>query len=169
MAFVSVFVAIIAVFSQIAIPMPSSVPITLQAFIIIFSGYYLGVKRASICVAIYILLGAIGVPVFASFKGGFYVLLGPTGGFIWGFLIVAVLSALFAETRLAIPMGIISVMLCHLLGILQFMFYSETGFWPSFIAVSLPYLIKDIITVPIAYFLALKISKRIKPTNGEND
>mgnify|MGYP002517316326 CR=1 FL=1 len=115
MAFVSVFVAIIAVFSQIAIPMPSSVPITLQAFIIIFSGYYLGVKRASICVAIYILLGAIGVPVFASFKGGFYVLLGPTGGFIWGFLIVAVLSALFAETRLAIPMGIISVMLCHLL------------------------------------------------------
>lgn len=161
--FIAIFVAIIAVFSQIAIPMPSAVPITLQAFIIIFAGYYLGIRRATIAVIIYILLGAVGVPVFSSFKGGFYVLLGPTGGFIWGFLIVAVLCAIFSKSKLAIPIGVASILACHALGVLQFMIYSNITFWASFVTVSLPYLIKDIAFVPLAYFLSLKISKRIKP------
>lgn len=161
MTFVSLFVAMISVISQIAIPLPSAVPITLQMLMIAFVGYYLEIKLALVSVLLYIALGAVGAPVFASFNGGFYVLLGPTGGFIWGFIIIAVLCAISAKSKLAIPIGILSVIICHFIGAFQYMLIAKITFLASIIMVSLPYILKDIIFVPVAYFLAGKIKKRI--------
>lgn len=163
MTFVAIFVAIISVISQISFPTPSAVPITLQTLIIPFTGYYLGIKRATISILIYIMLGLIGVPVFASFQGGLYVILGPTGGFIWGFLIIVILCSLFAKTRLAIPVGISSMFLCHIAGIFQYTIVMKTSPWAAIISVSFPYIVKDIIFVLLAYFLSSKIQKRIQP------
>ncbi|MBO5374755.1 MAG: biotin transporter BioY [Clostridia bacterium] len=157
------FTAIMAVASQISIPMPSAVPVTIQSLVVAFAGYYLGTRRALLSIVLYIFLGAVGAPVFASLKGGFYVLLGPTGGFIWGFVFVAFLCSLFVNAKLAIPCGIFSILLCHVIGIVQYAIVMKTNPLVPILTISLPYLIKDIIFVIIAYFLSIKMKKRIKP------
>ena len=80
----ALFAAITAVLSQIAIPMPSGVPVTLQTFAIALCGFYLCTARATVSTVVYVLLGAVGVPVFSGFKGGIASIVGPTGGFIIG-------------------------------------------------------------------------------------
>ena len=164
MTFCSLFVAIIAVFSQISIPMPSMVPLTLQTFIIALTGYYLGLKSGLISLAVYVALGAVGVPVFSNFKGGFSVLIGPTGGFIWGFFVIVIFCSFPIESRiLKIIFGMISILICHLLGILQYMLYAGKTFVAAFILVSLPYLLKDFASIILAYIVSITVLKRVKP------
>ena len=91
--FIGLFAALIAVCSQIQIPGP--VPFTLQTFAVFLAAGLLGGKRGSIAVLIYILLGAIGLPVFAGFKGGIGALLGTTGGYILGFILSMLVFILF--------------------------------------------------------------------------
>ena len=94
MTLAALFAAVITVCSQISIPMPSGVPITLQTFAIALCGYVLGWQLSLVSVAVWMLLGAAGVPVFSNFHGGIGVLLGMTGGFIFGFLPFAALCGL---------------------------------------------------------------------------
>ena len=87
MAYIAIFAVLIAICSWISIPM--TVPFTLQTFGVFMAVGVLGGKRGSLAVLVYILLGAIGVPVFAGFSGGFGILLNNTGGYIIGFLFSA--------------------------------------------------------------------------------
>ena len=89
MVYIAVFAVLIAICSWISIP--TTVPFTLQTFAVFLAVGVLGGKRGSLSVLIYILLGAVGIPVFAGFSGGFGVLLGQTGGYIVGFLFSALL------------------------------------------------------------------------------
>lgn len=157
--------AIIAVLSQLSIPLPSGVPVTLQTFAIALTGYLLGWKAGAISTLIYVLLGCIGVPVFANFRGGVAVLFGKTGGFIFGFLFMAALCGAAYELRtkwhriLLVVLSAFGLFLCHLLGVLQFMLLTHMSFSASAFLVSVPYLIKDIISVVLAYFVSLMIRK----------
>lgn len=158
-----VVAAIIAVLSQISIPMPSGVPVTLQTFAIAFCGFFLGAKLSVVAVGVYIMLGAVGVPVFSNFGGGVGVLVAVTGGFIWGFLPMAFMCGIKTESKwLSVLFGIIGLLICHLCGVLQFSAVSLNGFIYSVTTVSLPYMIKDIVSVAAAYFVALKVRERIK-------
>ena len=87
MAYIALFAALMAVCSWISIP--ATVPFTLQTFGVFCAVGLLGGKRGTIAVLVYILLGAVGLPVFSGFKGGFGCLLGTTGGYILGFLLSA--------------------------------------------------------------------------------
>lgn len=160
--YVALFVAIIGVVSQIAIPMPSLVPITLQTFVIAMCGYLLGVKRGLAAIIVCIALGAVGAPVFSSFQGGFSVLIGYTGGFIWGFIPLVILCGIFSDKIKGITLGILGVTLCHSIGIIWYMALSGNNFISAFLLVSLPYIIKDIIFIPLAYFVSVKIKNKIK-------
>lgn len=150
------FAAVLGVLSQLQIPMPSGVPVTLQTFAVALAGYVLGWKFGVVSTAAWILLGAAGVPVFSQFSGGFGVLAGATGGFIWGFPAMAALCGwgyakkpvIFAGASLA------GLAVCHLAGVLQFSAVMEMGFVQSFLLVSLPYLIKDILSLIGAYAAA---------------
>ena len=157
---IALFVAIISVFAQISIPI-SVVPITMQMFAIALCGYMLSLKSAITTVCVYILLGVVGAPVFASFNGGFHVLLNYTGGFLWGFIPLVILCALY-KNKTSIPLGILGVIICHLVGIIQYSIVSKTNIWLSFVVASLPYIIKDIILVVIAYFVARRVNKILK-------
>ena len=79
---VGVFAAVLAVLSQISFPLPSGIPVTLQTFAVALCGYALGCKRGTLAVLVYIVLGAVGLPVFANFSGGFGSLVGLAGGYI---------------------------------------------------------------------------------------
>ena len=87
LAYIAIFAVLIAICSWISIPM--TVPFTLQTFGVFMAVGVLGGKRGSLAVLVYILLGAIGVPVFAGFSGGLGILLNNTGGYIIGFLFSA--------------------------------------------------------------------------------
>ena len=81
----ALFTATVCILSQVAFVTPS-VPLTLQTFAIALCGFILSAKWSVISVASYIAVGSLGLPVFSAFKGGIQVVLGPTGGFLFGFL-----------------------------------------------------------------------------------
>lgn len=162
MVFIAVFTAIIAALSQVSIPMPNMVPITLQTFAVSLAGYFLGAKKGVASVGVYVMLGAVGAPVFASFKGGFAVLIGYTGGFIWGFIPLAFLCGILADKKLGMALGVLGIVVCHLLGSIQYMILSGNGFWASVALVSLPYILKDLLLIPAAFFISKTVKKRIR-------
>lgn len=158
------FAAVLAVLSQLSIPLPSGVPVTLQTFAVALTAYVLGARLGVAAVAVYILAGAVGVPVYANFSAGAGVLLGMTGGFFWGFLAMAALCGLgMAQKNRALLAGFSAagLVLCHLLGILQFMAVMGMGFAEAAVMVSVPYLVKDIVSVAAAYFAALVIRRAL--------
>ena len=87
----ALMVVLLVVCSWASITIGSIVPFTLQTFAVFCALELLGGARGTIAVAVYLLLGAVGAPVFSGFKGGLGALLGPTGGYILGFLLTALL------------------------------------------------------------------------------
>ncbi|HOD93972.1 MAG: biotin transporter BioY [Clostridia bacterium] len=164
LAYTGMFTAIIAVMSQLAIPMPSGVPATLQTLAIAITGLMLGVRTGTISVGLYITIGAIGLPVFSAFRSGFGTLFGVTGGFIFGFIPFVILCALARNMKnkiVAVSVCVAGLMLCHLTGIIQFMIVSNTAFIPTALTVSLPYLLKDVISCILAYIISIQLKKVI--------
>ena len=161
LAEIGVFVALFAVVSQISIPMPFFVPLTLQTLIFPLAAFVLGTKKSIIAVLVYIMLGFIGVPVFAGFGGGIVALLGYTGGFIWGFFPLVFLCAI-GKGKIKILFCALGLILCHLIGVVWYSFASKNGIIISFFTMSLPYIFKDAALMAFAYFLSSMINKRIK-------
>lgn len=166
--YIAVSTALIIICSWITIP--TAVPFTLQLFGIFLTLGLLGGKKGTLAVLLYILLGAVGIPVFSGFQGGVGVIAGPLGGFILGFIILS-LTVYFFETvtlfkfkNKPIIAMIIGLLLCYICGIIQFIsFYrsSENPISISFAISSfvLPFIIPDILKL----YLAVKLCKRVKP------
>ncbi len=156
----ALFTAIIAASAWISIPTPFGINMTFSLFGVCLAAFCLGAKGAVASTMVYILLGAAGVPVFSLFSGGVGVLVGASGGFIWGFLITAVLCGV-AKTILNKPIKytiiILSLLLCHAVGVTQYCVVTGNDLWISFLSASLPFLIKDIIILFLAQFIAKKI------------
>lgn len=166
--YVGMFAAILAILAQIAIPTFSGVPITLQTFAVALTGAILGWKLGLTSTAIYILIGAAGAPVFANMRGGFQVLTVHTGGFIWGFLFMVLLcgiGSIMKNKILGIMIGLVGLVLCHTLGVLQFSYVMSMDLWKTVTLVSLPYLIKDIASVVLAFIVGGEIRKRLMKAN----
>ena len=93
----ALFAAMTAILAQISIPFPGGVPLTLQLLSISLCGVLLGSKRGFMSILVYIILGAIGLPVFAGFSGGFQYIVGYSGGFIISFPLVAFIVGFVSE------------------------------------------------------------------------
>ncbi|MGI6279875.1 MAG: biotin transporter BioY [Acutalibacteraceae bacterium] len=159
--FAALFTALVCVMSQISFQTPT-VPVTLQTFGVALCGYTLRPKWALSSIAAYIAIGAFGLPVFSSFRGGMQVIAGPTGGFIIGFLFLALGCSCFSlhEKRMvAIISGTVGMLICHLLGATQYSIVTGNSFLTALLTASLPFLIKDVLSVTAAYFLSVYILK----------
>lgn len=157
--------AVVCVLSILEIPMPTGVPITLQTFALALCGYLLGWKKGFLAALLYLLLGAAGVPVFSGMSGGIQVILGLTGGFIWGFPVLAALSGLGSGKKnavSAVAFGVLGLAAVHLLGSFQFSFLSGNTYMTSLMLVSVPYLVKDLLSVVGAYLVSLALKKALK-------
>ena len=167
LAYIAVGAALIAICSWISIPL--TVPFTLQTFAVFFILAALGGKRGTFSILVYILLGAIGVPVFAGFSSGIGVLLGNTGGYILGFLlsgiVYLVLTKLFGER---LPVQIIALVLglalCYAFGTAWFMVvYTKAngavGLGTVLSWCVLPFILPDLVKLA----LALTIARRVQP------
>ena len=165
MVSVGMFAAVLSVLSVLTIPMPSGVPLTLQTFAMALCGYALGAKRGTAAVALYLLLGAVGMPVFAGMTGGVSRFVGPTGGFLWGFLFLAALCGFAKEQKslaVRILFSLLGLALCHLLGVVQYSVVAATTPAAAFFTVSLPYLLKDILSAAGAYAVALPLQRALR-------
>ena len=152
--------ALIAISAQIAIPF-FTVPLTLQTFAVCLAGFLLGPCYGVVSVLIYLLLGAVGAPVFAGWQGSFGVVVGPTGGCLVGFTILALFCGFCSKKGLFHAfLPLIGLFFCHFLGILWFSYNTGNTFFASLLLSSLPYLLKDILSC----FLAKTLAKKIKST-----
>lgn len=167
---VAMTTAIIAILSQIALPSPTGVPFTLQTFAVALVGYILLPKLSFYSVLLYLLLGAIGLPVFTAFRGGLPHLAGLTGGFLWGYLLYAPLCSLgikkstgtgFRKMYPAFLGGLVGLLICHTLGVLQYALLTTNTPKTAFFLVSLPYLPKDLLSIAGAYVAARTIRGRL--------
>ena len=156
---VGMFTAVLAVLSILQIPMPTGVPITLQTFAMALCGYVLGWQSGVAATLLYIVLGTVGVPIFAGMSAGPGVLFGYTGGFIFGFIFLTLLCGISVRRKnpaVKIILGVIGLLICHLLGAVQY---------ASLVAVSLPYIVKDVISVVGAYLVAIAVRKALYAGN----
>lgn len=163
LVFIALFVAVIAVCSQIIIPF-GQVPFTLQTLAVLLSASLLGAKRASCSVIIYILLGAVGLPVFSGFSGGLGFLLGPTGGYITGFLFTAFIVGFITEKlgnktyvlALAMTLGIL---ICYVFGTAWFCFIMKKDIIYGLLLCVVPYIIPDALKIVISIFMVRRLHK----------
>lgn len=163
-AYIALFAAFMAVCAQICLPF--AVPFTMQTFAMLLSLLLLG-KDAVTAIAVYIIIGAVGAPVFSGFMGGMGVLAGATGGYIFGFLLSALVYRLvirlFGDQSIPRVIGCIMALLtCYLTGMLWYSYVSGTMLWHAFLTGVLPYLLPDIAKL----LLALWLSKRLLRCGG---
>ncbi|MBQ3489740.1 MAG: biotin transporter BioY [Clostridia bacterium] len=162
-SFVALMSCFICICAQIALPI-GGVPLTLQTFAVAFCGYSLGKYRGTLACLLYLALGAIGLPVFAGFSASFAFLFGPTGGFLFGFLILSFfcgLPSIQSSLVFSILISAIGLLLCHFLGILWFSYVGNLSVINSFLVSSLPFLLKDMISLLFARILFSKIQQRL--------
>ena len=161
----ALFVAFISICSQIAIYI-GPVPISMSLFAIFMASLLLGMKYGTISVIVYILLGITGIPVFAGARGGFAIILGPTGGFLIGYilcaLIVGFVSSRFINKKIYMGIGmIISVIVCYIPGILWHYIITGNTIFMSLKLCVIPFIPGDVIKIIISLILYSKISKRL--------
>ena len=122
MAYIALFAVLMAVCSWISIP--AVVPFTLQTFGVFVAVSVLGGKRGTLAVVLYLLMGIVGLPVFAGFSGGLGVLLGSTGGYIIGFIVMAIIAGLVIDNCrkpwLQLIGMIVGTIVCYLFGTIWF-------------------------------------------------
>ncbi len=169
MVYIAVFTVLIAICSWISIP--TVVPFTLQTFAIFLAIGVLGGKRGSAAVAIYILLGSFGVPVFSGFTGGVGILLGNTGGYIIGFLISAIvmwgIEKLLGKKTWVLAMSMVLGMLVYFtFGTAWFMFiYAKNagaiGLGTVLGWCVIPFIIPDAVKIVLALALSKRLSRFI--------
>ena len=140
--------------------MPYGVPLTLQTFAIPLSGVVLGMKNGTIATVVYILLGAIGVPVFAGFTGGVGIVFGRTGGFILSFPLMSFTAGIGVKKNHAwlVLWLLVGTLINFACGMLMFNAVTAIGLVLSFSYVVVPFLP----TAAIKIFLVVALGKSIK-------
>lgn len=163
MVLIALMTAVTCVLGPLSIPLPfSPVPISLTNFAIFLAIFILGMKSGTISFIIYLLLGAVGVPVFSSFRGGFQVLAGPTGGYLIGFIFLALIMgfALDHFDRKLVPtiIGmIIGMAVCYAFGTVWLAKLLSLSFKEGLMMGVIPYLAGDAAKIIIAAIVGPKL------------
>lgn len=156
----ALLIAMNCISAYLIIPLPfSQSPIALQTLIVNLVAFLLTPKQAFITMFAYILIGLIGVPVFTGGTAGPAKMFGPTGGYIWGFLVASVLIAwLKGKTynfkRFALVGVILGIPLIYLLGALQLKFLTGMNWEAVLLTGVLPFLPLDIVKCIVAAIIA---------------
>jgi biotin transport system substrate-specific component len=174
---VALMAAVTAVAAQITIPLPfSPVPFTLQVLAVVLTGLLLGPRHGAIAMAIYLLVGAIGVPVFAGFKGGLGIVLGPTGGYLLSYPIAAAVAGLAATALRSSPraratfsgilFGTLGLAVIYALGAGWLAVVANLPVGVAIVQGVAPFVIFDLIKVLIATLVAVAAAPAIAPSRA---
>ena len=167
MVYIALFACLMAICAWISIP--GQIPFTLQTMGVFLAIGLLGGKRGTIAVLVYILMGAVGLPVFSGFAGGLGKLLGMTGGYIVGFLVSALLmwamEALFGSKKWVLPASmVVGLIACYAFGTAWFMVVYARNAGAIGLGTALgwcvfPFIIPDLVKIA----LAVGLTRVLKP------
>lgn len=177
MAYIAIGAVLIAICSWINIP--TAVPFTLQTFAVFFVLMLLGGERGTISILIYILLGAVGVPVFAGFSAGIGILFGNTGGYLLGFIFIGLIYILFTRVFkmknifFKVLALVIGLAICYAFGSVWFMHIylrdsGEVGMLAVLSWCVFPFIIPDLIKMALAVIIAKRIQPVLKLGDSSN-
>ncbi len=168
LTFIALSTAITCIIGPLSIVIPiSPVPISLTILAIYISVYAIGLKRGMVSLLLYFLIGFIGLPVFSNFKGGFNVLIGPTGGYIIGFVFVVLFSGLFIEHfEGKVWMHVIGMSIgticCYIVGTAWLAYQGNMTFLEALFAGVIPFVWADAIKIAIAAIVGPKLRRTLK-------
>lgn len=163
----AIFAALTAILSQISIPLPfTPVPINLAMISVFIAGGLLETKISAISQLVYVIIGAIGVPVYANFTGGLGILVGPTGGYIVGYIITTIIIGVIVKRlgnsiysyTVAMVVGILG---CYFVGTVWFMHITQNGLIEALLMCVVPFLIGDILKIILSAFLVKRLKKYV--------
>lgn len=164
-AFVGLTIALMAVSAWVVVPL-GPVPFTLQMFAITFAIVVLPPKAAIAAIAGYLLLGAVGVPVFSGMRGGIGVLAGPTGGFLWGYALGVPVAALFLHLLgkhrnvvTDVAAGIIFTAVAYGCGCVQYMVVGQVDLLAAFMVSCAPFIVVDLCKIVAAVVCARAVKR----------
>lgn len=174
---VALMAALTAVSAQIVIPLPfSPVPFTLQVPVVILSGLLLGVRYGALAQLVYVLIGAVGAPVFALFSGGLGVILGPTGGYLMAYPLAAAVAGLAAgaavgsNRRRALAFcggaGLGALAIIYAGGVLWLSFQTQLPLGVAVVQGVLPFVVFDLVKVAVAALTATATAPQIAPARS---
>lgn len=163
MAVVALVTAVICIISPFSIPIAiSPVPITLALFAVYLSGIILGCKRGLISVFVYLLLGMVGLPIFSGFTGGVQKLVGPTGGYLIGYIFLVWITGFFVERfphkkGMYVAGGVIGLATCYLFGTIWFVLQYKVGFTAALTMCVIPYIPLDLMKLVAAVIVGSRV------------
>ena len=173
MAQTALLTALLCVTAPFQIPI-GEVPVTLATMTVILCSVLAGWKKGTVCTLLYLLLGAAGVPVFAGYAGGFSVFAGPTGGYLWGYPVLALTAGLFYDygrrnlknRSLVIAFGVlgcvIGTVLLYALGTSWFVFVTEFSLTGALAVCVYPFILFDLAKIIVGVVLGDILRTRLK-------
>ena len=158
--------AVTCILGPLAIPI-GPVPVSLTPLAVFLSVYILGTKRGTIAYLLYLLIGAVGVPVFSGFTGGLGKLAGPTGGYLVGFILMALIGGWFifrfydkfAVQFLGMLLGLV---VCYAFGTVWLSYSAGMPFGAALAAGVYPFIPFDLVKIAIAIFLGRTVRRRLE-------
>lgn len=167
--YAALFAALIAVLGLVSIPLPiSPVPITGQSLAIMLTGSILNARQAAFSVLTFLLIGAVGVPVFAGMTGGIGILVGPRGGYLLGYLVGAVVIALLkrenSKWRLALANVVGGILIVYAFGVPWLHFVTGMGLEKAFMVGALPFIPGDLFKAFAATLIAVAVNRQLQKT-----
>lgn len=162
---IAVMTAVICILGPLSIPI-GPVPISLTPLTILLSVYILGTASGSVATLLYVFLGAVGLPVFGGFTGGFGIIAGPTGGYIIGYVFLALISGWFVEhfynmvwvQYLGMCLG---MAVLYAFGTAWLAYVAHMTFAEAFAVGVLPFIAVDMIKMAVSIILGRAVNKRL--------
>lgn len=161
---IALFTALCAVCAWMTIPF--GIPFTLQTFAVFLACLVLGGRKAAISTVVYLLLGAVGVPVFSGFRGGIGVLAGVTGGYLVGFpvlcLVYALLTRILKKTRAAKAVALVAgLLVLYLFGTVWYVLIytgaQTVGFTAAAMKCVVPFILPDLVKMALAFLVGSRL------------
>ena len=170
MAYIAVMTVVLCICAWITVPF--TVPFTMQTFGVFAALLLLGGRDGTAAIGLYLLLGAVGLPVFSGFRGGVGHLLGPTGGYLIGFLFTGVahifLGQLIEKRKYPARIALLFAehVACYLIGTLWFMGVygsrdTPVGFFAALGLCVLPYVLPDLVKIVLAEFISCRVRRYV--------
>lgn len=161
----ALFTALICIFAPMSVPI-GPIPISLTNLILYFAVYIIGYKGTTISYFTYLLLGIIGLPIFSGFVGGPAKVVGPTGGYLVGFIFITIFAGLvFDKTsgKIRIPLTVVAMLIttaiCYLFGTVWFVQQMECDYQYALSVCVFPFIPFDVAKIVIATILGLAVRK----------
>lgn len=159
----ALFAAMLCMLCPLAVPV-GPVPVTMGTFVVFLAGIVLEWKQAAAAVLVYLLAGLIGLPVFSGGRGGFGVFAGPTGGYLWSYLLMAILVSRMSKrggwARAALA-NTFAALLCYLVGTIQFMAVADANLRVALALCVWPFMPFDVIKIIAAAVMGVRIRRRL--------